>query len=467
MEINDQNLQTSIERLSTGLRINTPGDDPAGSVIANGLKSSLGGISQSVQNSQNGINLANTADGAMSQIATMLLHMRSVAVNAANEGVNDTATLQADQTQIQGSLQSINQIAQSTKFDGLNLLNGASGVTAALTDGADVSSVYVGTTFGGAKTQTGPVTIQQVTPATAAQITLSKSFAAGAPIGAVGTITVNGYAVQVAASDTIANVANAINSLTGQTGVNAQVVANGGGLSIQLNQGTYGANFGINYTDSANVLSGSATANSTGTNGVYNVSATTNAGVKSVTFTGGQNAGQSGLYLTDANNNVVVVTPTGNSGLTTPTEVAALEDNSIQFQLGPDASDSVSYSMPNMQASSLGTTAIAGQSLANVNVLSPTGAQNAIQIIDAAIAQVSTLQGALGSFQSNILNASSQALSVTSQNVTASLSTIQDIDSAAEMTNYTKLQVLQQTGVAMLSQANQTPQQLLSLLKNI
>jgi len=466
VEQSNAELQTSITRLSTGLRINSGADDPAGLVITQNMQAQIAGLNQASQNTQDGINMLKTADGGMAEIQNLLIQVRALAVASANTAVADASTLQANQLQIQSTIQSIDRIASSTQFGTKELLNGTAGTTSNVTDAKDVASVYIGGTFGGSTVVNGPISVGQVTPASKAQITLTKTFASpNSIVPTVGTFVVNGYAFDSTGGESLSTIVGSINQMSDTTGVTAQIIPNGPNFSIQLNQNTYGSQFDINYADASGILNTATTANSSGTDGVYNVTVATIDGNKTVAFTGGQGSATSGLTLSDNTGNSLVLTEAGNSDITVTQAVAQLTASQVQFQVGAYAGQSVAFSMPSAFANQLGTTAIPGQNVSTMNVNTQNGANNAIQIIDAAINQVSLQRGSIGAFQANFLESNSRSLNVASQNITASMSDIRDTNMASEITNFTKYQILEQSGITVLSQANQLPQQILTLLK--
>lgn len=467
VEQSDQSLQTSIQRLSTGLRINSSSDDPSGYVISQGLKGQIAGLAQASQNAQTAMNMAKTAGGAMQQISALLQSMRSLAVTSANSGVVTSTELQANQSQITSTIASINQIAQSTQFGTQPLLDGTAGVRANITDATDVSSLYLGNTFGGYAVQSGPVTIQKTTAATEAQVTTNQTYAnANTTMAASSVLVLNGTTIQVSAGETLQSVVNSLNAASGSTGVSASIVAAGAKVAVQLTQANYGSQYAINLVDAGHVLNTSTIAAS-GTDAVFSVSAPTTHGVQTVTFTGGRTPGATGLQLTDGAGNSLTLTAAGNAGLAAATPVATVTAGSVQFQIGANASQTVSYSLPSMFASNLGTNAVPGQSIATIDVSSSSGATAALQVIDDAINQVSTQEGQLGSFQSSVLASTQSADNIANQNLTAASGSITDTDIAAETTAFTQNQVLEQSGLSILAQANQNPAQLLSLLKNL
>lgn len=461
------NLQMSTSRLSTGLKINSAADDPAGLIISEEMKAQITGISTAIGNTQDAINMAKTADAAMSEVQTILTNMRALAVAAANSAVADSNALQADQTQINSSVKAINEISANTQFNTKKLLDGSSGAQASSIDSTDIANLYFSGTFNGATVQNGPITLTPVSSGTDATIALNQTAATpGSVVATAGTFTINGYTFSSSGTQTLQDIANEINAQSGTTGVSANIVPNGGNFSITLVQDHYGANYGITYSDGNAVLNTTPSATSVGTDAVVRVAATTSNGVASVLFTGGKYTGMDGLTLTDNYGNTITLTPAGNA-LGSPTQIGVVNQGGVLFQVGAFANEAVEYSMPNLYAQNLGTGVAPNQSLATINLTTQAGAQQAIQIIDAAITQLSQTRGQLGAFQSDYLQPTSDSLTAASANMSASESQIADVNMAQEITNFTKYQIIQQSGMAVLAQANQQPQQVLKLLQNL
>lgn len=466
-----QSVQGSIERLSSGLRINSAADDPAGLIISEGMRAQISGLDQAMSNSQDAINMTKTAEGALQEVQKLLSDMRSLAVASANTAVVDANTLQANQTQIQSSIASINRIAQETQFGTKKLLDGTAGVLANITNAADASSIYMGGTFAGETVTTGPVTIDQVTAGTRASVALSNTFASSSSIvTTAGSFVINGYSFSTNGTETVQSLVDRINASAATTGVTANIVPNGGNVSVSLSQNNYGSKFSINYFDPSGILNSASSASSTGVDAVFNVSATTIAPngtthTSTTLFTGGRGASDSGLKLTDTYGNTLMLTENGNSTATSPTQVGTVTVGNMRFQIGAFADQNVSFSLPTVFADQLGTGAVPTQSIATIDLTTQQGADNAMRIIDDAITQVAQLRGQLGSFQKNFLESNSRSLNIAAENLTSSESDIRDADMAQEMTQYTKEQILQQSGVSVLAQANQQPQSILTLLK--
>jgi len=138
---------------------------------------------------------------------------------------------------------------------------------------------------------------------------------------------------------------------------------------------------------------------------------------------------------------------------------------SLVFQIGANSGQTARVALSDVRASQLGTTAVAGMNLNSIDVTTLQGAQNAIKVIDEAISQISQLRGNIGAFQKNVLESTMRSLNVARENLAASESAIRDTNVAEEVMNYTKLQILQQAGMAVLAQANAAPQAVLALLR--
>jgi flagellin len=460
----------SIERLSSGLRINRGADDPAGLIISENLRAQLVGLAQATNNAQDAANLVKTAEGALDEIQNLLRTMRQLAVHAANTGVNDITAVMADQTQIRSALESINRIAEQTQFATKRLLDGSAGMSAQITDPARIAGIYIGSIFNGAIVQSGSVTIQVTQPATRARIDGSQVWTSLNTTlnDNAGTLVINGQSITLSRTDTVQTMINRINALTSVTGVSAQAswVQASNGYVVNLIQVNYGANFKIEANQSATLLfSGVNASSSTGVDALVTVQVTTSAGVTSATFTGGRSPGDSGLKVKDAYGNTLLLTEAGNGNINQSYRVAVVTAQSLVFQIGANAGQVTRLSLGDTRASRLGTTAVPNKSLQDIDVTSQQGAQDAIRIVDEAISQISQLRGNIGAFQRQVLESTIRSLNVARENLAASESAIRDTSMAEEVMNYTKLQILQQAGMAVLAQANAVPQSVLALLR--
>lgn len=448
----------SITRLSTGLRINSAADDPAGLIISESFRAQLNGLDAALRNSQDAVNYAKTAEGALDEINLLLRDARGLAVASANTGTLSQSAIQANQTQLQSISQSITRIAQQTQFGTKRLLDGSSGVTANSVAGNLVSQIYVGGQFAGASVTSNTSVIATLTQAATQASITGVTATLGQTVGA-GSFSINGVSFSTSATTTAQEVIDQINAAQAQTGV----AASHNGTAIILNTAAFGSNARIDLTD-ANGIVRAAGPGYTSAVGV-NALATVQVGTATALFTSSQN-GNGGLTLSDADGNTISLTAAGNVVASVQNAtIGQITVGSSQFQIGANAGQVTNLSLGNFAASQLGTGVVAGFNFSNLDLTSATGSQNAMKIIDAAIEQVSKSRGQIGSFQRNVLESNIRSLGIARESLAATESTIRDTDVAAEMTTFSKLQILQQAGMSVLAQANQAPQAVLNLLR--
>lgn len=458
-------FQKSITRLSTGLRINSAADDPAGLIISENFRAQISGIEQAVRNNQDAVNYAKTAEGALDEVSRLLRDARSLAVAAGNIGTLDAVQIQANQSQLNSIVESISRISSQTQFGGKKLLDGSAGVSAAILSSANVNSLYFGGSFGGSAITTNSlVTVAMSTAATRASLTGSVTFTADFSKVSAGTFSINGTTFTTNANMSVQEVVNMINGASSSTGVTADFTASAGVTFKAKNFGSVGS---FTFSDASGVLNAAGTASATGVDAVANVTIDTNGstagGLSTITFTGGKN-GQTGLVLTDTSGNVINLTETGNGAVAAFT-AGNLSVGSAQFQIGAFADQTTNLSLGNFNATELGKGIISGLNLSNLDITNATGSTNAIKVIDTAISEVSRSRGQVGSFQRNVIESNIRSLGIAKENLSATESTIRDTEVASEMTLFTKLQILQQSGMSMLAQANNSPQAVLALLR--
>jgi len=457
----------SVTRLSTGLRITDASDDPAGLIISENLRAQISGIDQAVRNAQDATSFAKTAEGALDEVNRLLRDARALAVASGNTAVLDTTSLQANQNQIQSIIDSVNRIAGQTQFGGKKLLDGSSGLSANVTDTAKLAGITLSGTFAGyAVSSNGTVSAAIIQSATKATTTLSVNYTSLSSVLSAATFVLNGVSISTDGTETLQAVINRVNQKSGQTGVTADAITANGSTVVQLNQVNYGNNFSISFSDTKDVLNATDSVTATAANAAVSVTVYTANGAQTVAFTGGRSSGESGLRLTDTYGNVLLLTEGGNNTLTTTAAaVANVTAGSATFQIGGNAGQTTSLSLANIAAAQLGTTAVANLNMSSIDVTTSSGAANAIQVIDAAISQISKTRADIGSFQRNNIESSVRSLGVAKENLTATESQIRDLDVASEITNFTKLQILQQSGLSVLAQANASPQSVLQLLR--
>ena len=448
----------TVNRLSTGLRIVSAADDPAGLISSENFRAQIGGITQAIRNNEDAINYAKTAEGALDEVSRLLREGRSLAVASANSAVLSADQLQANQTQWNLIVNSINRIANETQFGTRKLLNGSAGVTAAVVNSTAINSISLSGTFNGAPVvASGAVGINVTTAATKATFTGTANTAAAsqaaylaATTGENGTFYVNGIGIDYRATDTWQEVITKINLQSANTGVTADSVFGGGVGNIRLTATKYGTTGNFTLSDPGLILGAAGTQSATG----INSAATVTIGGVNVNFTGGA-MGNDGLTLTDTDGNIVRLQEgVGTGAVTNP---AFVNVGSAQFQTGGNANQRATLSLGNFTAASL---LITGLDMTN-----STGATASISAIDGAINSLSRKRGEIGSFMRNVLESNVRSLSVAKENLSSTESMIRDADMAEEMTVYTRLQILQQSGLSVLAQANSAPQAVLSLLR--
>jgi flagellin len=482
-------LSQSLERLSSGLRINSAADDAAGLAISQQFTTQINGTNQAVRNANDAVSETQTAGGALNTIVNNLQSIRTLAVESAN-GSNSASDRQALDAQVQQQISEISQIAQQTSFNGLSVLNGSSGVTTYQV-GANVgNTISINLTQGVGAAQIGQVASSSVKVGTAAltgnltlavgtgaAVTVGASVAGALPGQTVGSAFAKAQAINAAnISGLTASASTAVTETTAFSTIVAPT-AGGAGTTTAATASTY--NLSINgvsiFSGAGNVAVGSSLSvnqvaaqinlfSSQDGNVTASVAAgkltltaadgsdisihqTVTAGAQSVGGTVGAAASGTGIDTSIA----------GASGSTTVNSGSlTLEANSNIAVAGTDAGGAIGQTA--------GSIALGTSTLANQNVLTVTGANATIQAVDSALQTVSGFQSQLGSIQ-NRFTAAVSNLQSTAQNLTQSRSTIQDADFAAETANLTQSQVLQQAGISILAQANQQPQLILKLLQ--
>jgi flagellin len=440
----ESSVSKSLERLSSGLRVNRGADDPAGLVISESMRSQITGIRQAVENAETATSMVQTAEGSMNEIHTLLNSIRELAIHAANTGTNDSVMLEADQDEIDNAIATIDRIASQTQFGVKKLLDGSCGITGTTSD-SDV-------TFMNATTDSVEGTYNIDVTTQAAQAVSSAAADQTTNLAADEILTVNGVTIDLTAGMTQAQVISEINDHSDVTGV----VATAEGSTLTFTTESYGS--------VANVTIVSNVAAATTSSGV-GTTAISNDGVDIAGTIGGLAATGRGTVLTGDDGTVVAgiaisTTETGAQGSVT------IVDNSLVFQVGANKGQTVEIALNEMSSTSIGTNVTGNMfnSLAEIDVTTSDGAQDAIEIIDKAIQQVSAKRGELGVFQKNTLESSTANLQIAEENLVAAESVIRDTDFAKEMAELTKNQILLQSGTAMLVQANQIPQVVLKLL---
>jgi len=485
-------LATAIQRLSTGLKINSAKDDPAGLAIASRMKAQLGGLTQAASNASEGISMLQTAEGGLAESTKLLIQMRDKVVQAANgtNSATDRASLQVEITQLKAEF---NRIANTTQYNGINLLDGSlSNVQFQV--GANAGQTI---SFGIANAQQNALGNNAVSLTGAAGHTagsaITEAGTLGTAAGAVNNVKAQILSVQgsgttqtinIADSATALTVAAAFNSATSSTGITATAsttaalaFTTAGTQSFTINGQQVTTSWSSDYTSAVNAINQQTgvtgvTASLNGVAGITlsnitgaNIAVANTSAVNTLTLAGTVNTGTQAAPVMTAGTAVTLTTTA------TAATVAAVVGGNLQFSSQSGfavTSDTAAAGLFGVAAGAANGSTLNAVGIIDVTTLSsngtPVGANNALNIIDAALGQMNTSRGLLGSLQ-NRFTAAVSSLTTAATNLTSSLSTVQDADFAQETTDLSIAQILQQAGTAMLAQANQLPSGVLALLR--
>jgi flagellin len=446
-------LSTAIARLSSGLRINSAKDDAAGLAISERMTAQIRGTDQAARNANDGISLAQVAEGALGSITSNLQRMRELAVQSAN-ATNSTSDRAALQQEVAQLTTEIDRVATQTQFNGLNLLDGT----------FTAQQFQVGANAG----QTISIAGIASARSSALGISYTASVTGGATTAALtaGQLTLNGIAIQASTAGTAAtqtsdsawSIAQAINASQGGVVATANPTAVVGAAptgfaaisagTVQIN----GVDIGAVAAGGSAVVQGA------------NVAAAINAisAATGVTASADPTTGAIALSAADGRNVIVAGTQT-NTGFTNGTtrgkvSLSASGVNPVSITVGGSAPASAG-----LVAATTSST-LTGTAVSQLDISTVGGANAALTSIDAALQTVDSSRAALGAVQ-NRFSSTIDNLQTASENLSASRSRIQDADFAAETAALARAQVLQQAGTAMVAQANQMPQMVLQLLK--
>ncbi len=455
-------LNTAIQRLSSGLRINSAKDDAAGLAISSRMTAQIAGLNQAARNANDGISLAQTAEGAMDEITNNLQRIRELAVQSSNStnSASDRAALQAEASQL---ISEIDRVASQTAFNGVNLLDGTF-TSKSFQVGANASQTINITSITSAKANS-----LGVGSSSSYSTSITNPTAVTTGVLTAGGITINGYDVGASTADGVSSTgdtysaiskANAINAITGDTGVTATVdattVAN---TATASGTDTVGASINGVLIGTAGAVALTADANVAATEMVSAINAVSSQTGVTASYTEGA-AGYT-LTASDGRNITVAVTTAGASGLSAATTTGSINLSSSSSTGITIGGADVAYA--GLTAAYTAATATAGAGVSSLDLTTASGASSAITTVDAALDTINSSRGDLGAYQNRFESVVAN-LQSTSENVSASRSRIVDADYAAETANLTKASITQQAGVAMLAQANSLPQTILSLL---
>ena len=485
---NNNQLGTSLSRLSTGLRINRGKDDPAGLIASENLRAEKSGINAALKNAERADQVVNIAEGGLQEVSNLLTELQGLLTTSANDAGLSASEKEANQLQIDSILQTIDRVAGATSFQGTKLLNGNFDY--------QISSVATGVSdvnVRGAKFDGASQAVEAIITQSAQQGGLLLSFGGSAldlnDTNGSFTIEIAGSLgnreLQFASGNTVTQITAAINAVSDVTGV----TASGNGNTVALESSEFGSNEfvsvdvisdgGLAAGGGGNIASYAADFEDTSsltTEGAWDSTAAAN-GIRD----DGQDIGGTinGLLAVGRGKTLSVTSDFLDLEFTASTTASqtlgglsafTITGGGADFQLASniDIAGKTSLGIKDISTRKLGTNALgylddlaSGKSF---NVVDGNNLDDAQKIVAEAIDQVSSTRGRLGAFQKNTVGATIRSLGVAFENTTAAESVIRDTDFAQETASLTRNQILVQASTNTLALANQQPQQVLALL---
>lgn len=476
--LNTENaMAASMEKLSSGLRINHAKDDAAGMAISIKMKAQIRGLDQASQNASDGNSILETADGALNEVTAMIQRMRELSVQAAN-GTNTDSDKKAIQEEIDSLKKEIDRVSTDTEFNTKTLFDGsldtrvyADHVSRMAISDAVTPGQYAFTVTAAATKATyndlGAVT--QPSYLAADGISQAEDFAA-IPADAAGTVTINGREIKIEEGDTTMEVYEKLRDgselgectiapLTETGGVYAEKIGDYAfGDSLQIVSDFYGSSSTVSISCNNEELAKFLGVPMDNTNTMP-----TGTDVK-LTLDTSSAFGDHCTYAVDGNK--IAVTDRGGFEISfmleegyssaTPINLEVTDIGTLTLQIGANENQTMDIRISEISAKSL--------YIDDLDVTTVTGADRAISKLDDALESISASRSRIGAYE-NRLDHAIASLDETSEDMTSALSRIEDVDMAEEMTEYTKQNVLSQAATSVLAQANDIPQQVLQLLQ--
>lgn len=462
----EDNLSASMERLSSGLKINHSKDNPAGMAISNKMKAQIDGLNRASQNASDGISVIQIADGALSETTSILQRMRELSVQAASDATMTPADKEAIQKEITSLKDEVDRISTDTEYNSKSLLDGSLDTrvytkNATRVDISDhVKAGQYQLSIDIAATQAGPVTANQNYNSTAA-------------IGVSGTMSINGSKVEIEATDTYAEAFEKIRNAA-ETGETAVKVETNGALSFTSERYGASATLEIAFDNQQIVTALGFTGvvedpENKGSyvygqvqNGKVIVPSGTDAEVTLKKPGDGTGFGDTATWRTDGNK-ITVTDRAGfemsflaDAGYTGNLDFDVTDIGTMALHIGANEDQETKVRIPEVSCKSL--------YIDDADVTTVNGASRGITQFDDAISKVSEVRSRLGAYQ-NRLESTVSSLDTFEENMTGAQSRLTDADMASEMTDYTHQNVLNQAAISVLTQANDLPQQVLQILQ--
>jgi flagellin len=453
--LNQQNnaMNKSLQRLSTGLRINAGADDPSGLIASEVLRGEKAAITAAINNGERARQVIATAEGSLNEVSSLLIELEDLVSTAANTDGISQDEVSAKQLQVDSILSTINRISNSTEFEGKKLLNGTLDYTLS-NSGSDLDAVEVFSTKL-VEGQKRTVVVEVTNSAEVGQVYFAGSgLAAGNNI----TLQVTGNrgmdVLSFAGSSSITDMATAINQSTELTGVSATVSSSN---RLYISSITYGSDAFVSIKQ----IAGTSITIAGGTSGV-------DYGTDASVLINGQAATTAGLVASlNTDSLSMQITMSSTFGTTLGSHTFGITGGGATFSLSPDVlTGRAGIGIMSVASGSLGGIEGKLSTLGSgmTNDLSSDNLGTAQRVVKSAIKQVASLRGRLGAFQTLTIDSTINSLNVALENTTAAESSIRDTDFATETANLTRSQILVQAATTVLKNANSAPQSILALL---
>ncbi len=476
-------LNTRLQRLSTGLRINRGADDPAGLIVSERLRSEMRGVEQAISNSERASLVIATTEGYLAEVADLLNSIKSLVVEASNTGAMSKEEIEANQLQIDSAIDSITRISNTASFAGKRLLDGSmeyltSGVNTSEINGVQIHSAQFG------NNSHVPVNVEVISAAETASLFLSGVSADPGTLPASGqllssvTIEIAGnvgvQTLSFVSGTSFSDVVAAVNSVKDSTGVTASLVNESDpDEGLTFNSAKYGSDQFVSVRK-------------VGEGGDFfqlhkepddTAVIERDEGADVVALVNGSVANGSGLDVSINSPTLsmkMLLDESFGTSVTGDSSTFNITGGGSTYQLGPqiNATQQVGFGVQSMAASRLGGTMVEGVRYfldsirtGQTNSVVDGNAQKAAEILENAITEVSIVRGRLGAFERNTIQTNIRSMQIGLENLTASESQLRDADFASETAALTRAQILSQAGTSVLATANATSQNVLALLQ--
>ena len=460
----DVRLKKSLEHLSSGERVVRAADAPAALMISEQMRAQIASVTQAIRNSEIGVSMVQTTEAALDEVNKLLVSIRQLAIHAANEGANDPNMLAADQFEVKNALESMDRVARFAQFGKKKILDGSAGVNG-LAAGKGLSFM-----------KATPET--KASPASGYKVHINQGASRAKLVGAeplTQEMINKEFTMSVEQNGRVAY-------LTTKEGEDINVIVR----KLQNAMDLDGVDVTASKTEDNRIV---LTHNKYGKEETFTVSSTmsgvftegadkpepVNNGTDVTGTINGQLAYGKGRLLTaatgtDADGLTVLYTGKTPEDREKPVGLVKVSQRSLVFQVGPDAGQKVSVALNSVNTRTMGVNVPNSsrfRSLSEVDVRTAQGAEDTMRLVDKAIDDINVVRGELGAIQKNAMESNIRSLNVSREELTSAESVIRDADMAEEVSEFTRNKVMMASGMAMLSQANQTPNNVLNLIQQV